>query len=79
MERAFQHAIELNPNLVKFDETGPAIEFLLARIHTALGEKDHALKWLKAAYASRDRNMPWICENKPSLAKERDSSWGGLI
>lgn len=46
--------------LAEFDNAAPANAPLLARIHAALGEKNRALRWLDAGYASRNRNMPWI-------------------
>lgn len=37
-----------------------SISFFIAVIHSALDEKEPALRWLNAAYAAHDMEMPWL-------------------
>jgi eukaryotic-like serine/threonine-protein kinase len=45
-------------------ETEPSLPTLssgLARIYAVLGDRDHALKWLEAAYLARSSNLAFVC------------------
>ncbi|WP_411273484.1 helix-turn-helix domain-containing protein [Daejeonella sp.] len=49
---------ELSQRLLKRDMG--SITFFIAAIHSALNDKEEALKWLQAAYDAHDMEMPWL-------------------